>query len=254
VLDPDDHPDAVDIGVLQASRFRRPQPRRVGRCKRGTGLQARHRFEKAHDFVGVQHHRQLARLARVGDALRDLAMAERHAIKEPQRTDRLVQRRPRNAGRHQMDLEGTDIFQTQPVRRAAKIAAELGDGMKVRSLRRRRQIADGHVLDHTAAQRAHLGHRGAPVSRIGLQQPQSSQTGALPSIRLPHSRASGFVQSRYSTFSRVPQHEIPCRVSTEASQVALVVRQRVIAGNLLRQSAFACARHWWGSVGSRASS
>jgi len=163
VLDPDDHPDAVDIGDLQANRFGRPQPRRVGRRQRGTGLQARHRFEKAHHLVGVQPHRQLPRLPRVGDPFRDLAVPEPNAVKEPQRTDRLVQRRPRNAGRHQMDLEGTHIFQVQSVRRAAKIAAELGDGMKVRSLRRRRQIADGHVLDHTAAQRAHLGHRGAPV-------------------------------------------------------------------------------------------
>jgi hypothetical protein len=109
VLDPGDHPDAVDIGDLQANRFGRPQPRRVGRRQCGTGLQARNRLEKAHHLVGVQHYRQLARLPRVRDALRDLAVPECHAVKEPQRTDRLVQRRPRNAGRHQMNLKGADI-------------------------------------------------------------------------------------------------------------------------------------------------
>src|SRR5260221_3463958 len=66
----------------------------------------------------------------------------------------------RRAGRDQMDLEGPDILQTKAIRRASEITAELGDGMNVGSLRRRRQIADRHVLDHAAAQRAHLGHRG----------------------------------------------------------------------------------------------
>jgi hypothetical protein len=65
VLDPNDHPDAVNISDLQANRFGRVQPGRVRGRQRGTGLQARNRLEKAHHLVGVQHHRQLARLARV---------------------------------------------------------------------------------------------------------------------------------------------------------------------------------------------
>jgi putative transposase len=45
--------------------------------------------------------------------------------------------------------------------------------MNVGSLRRRREIADRHVLDHAAAQRAGLGHRKAPVWN-GSQQPDHS--------------------------------------------------------------------------------
>ena len=75
VLDPDHHPAAVDVADLQADRLGGAQPRRIGRRQRGAGLQARHRLEKAHHLVGAQHHRQLARLAGIGDALRDLAMA-----------------------------------------------------------------------------------------------------------------------------------------------------------------------------------
>jgi hypothetical protein len=58
-----------------------------------------------------------------------------------------------------MNLEGSHVLQIELVRRAAEKAAELGNRMHIRSLGRWRQIADRHVLDHAAAQRAHLGHQ-----------------------------------------------------------------------------------------------
>src|SRR2546429_5683840 len=58
-----------------------------------------------------------------------------------------------------MNLEGVDIFQAETIRTAAKIPAELRYRAEVRLLRRRRQIADCHVLDHAAAKRADLSHR-----------------------------------------------------------------------------------------------
>src|SRR6516165_4598034 len=47
-----------------------------------------------------------------------------------------------------MNLERMDILQAQMIRRPAKIPAELRYCVEIRSLRRRRQIADRHVLDH----------------------------------------------------------------------------------------------------------
>jgi hypothetical protein len=58
-----------------------------------------------------------------------------------------------------MHLEGAHILQIEPIRRTSEIPAELRNRMKVGSLRRRRQIADRHVLDHAAAKRADLSHR-----------------------------------------------------------------------------------------------
>jgi hypothetical protein len=60
---------------------------------------------------------------------------------------------------------------------AAEMPAKLGDGADVGSLRRRRQIADRHVLDHASAQRAHRGHRVTSCLRGGMQHPGSSQAG-----------------------------------------------------------------------------
>src|SRR6266496_6156668 len=58
--------------------------------------------------------------------------------------------------------------------------AELHYAADIGSLCRRREIADGHVLDHTATERAHLGHLGTSCPKDGLLTPSSSQTGGDP--------------------------------------------------------------------------
>jgi hypothetical protein len=55
--------------------------------------------------------------------------------------------------------EGPEVFQAEPRGRLAKISTELRNRLDIGLLRRRRHVADGHVLDHAAAKRAHLGHR-----------------------------------------------------------------------------------------------
>src|SRR3954453_23494561 len=75
-----------------------------------------------------------------------------------------------------MDLEGVEVVQRQFIRRAVKISAELRNRANVGSLRRRRHVADGHVLDHAATKRAYLGHLGNSCLRVGCN-PSSSQTG-----------------------------------------------------------------------------
>lgn len=80
-------------------------------------------LQEAHDFVGAEHHRQLARLAGIGDALRNGVMAQRHTVEKAQRTHDLVQRRPGYPGRHQ--VEGADILKFETIRGSAEIPAQL---------------------------------------------------------------------------------------------------------------------------------
>src|SRR4029450_11806622 len=121
---------------------------------------------------------QLARLTRIGDALRHDGLAKRHAIEEPQRADDLVQCRPRDPRCNQMKLKGVDIFQAETIRRAAKIPAQLRYGAEVRLLRGRRQIGDRHVRDHAAAKRPDLSHRKTSCLKGWVaKNPRSSQTG-----------------------------------------------------------------------------
>src|SRR6266478_1575372 len=77
-----------------------------------------------------------------------------------------------------MYLERADVFQFQPIRRFAEIAAELRNRTDVGS-RRRRQITDGHVLDHATAQRAHCGHLETSCLGGGLQHPHPLRQEAL---------------------------------------------------------------------------
>src|SRR5262245_46397840 len=77
-----------------------------------------------------------------------------------------------------MNLEGVDIFQAETIRRAAKISAELRYRVEIRLLRRRREIADRHVLDHAAAKRTDLSHRKTSCLKGWVaKNPRSSQTG-----------------------------------------------------------------------------
>jgi len=94
VLDPDDPPGAVDIRDFQAGRFGRPQTRGIGRGQSGAVANAWNRLQEPHDLVGAQHHRQPTRLARVGDPLGQFGLSKRHAKKETQGADGLVQAAP----------------------------------------------------------------------------------------------------------------------------------------------------------------
>src|SRR5262245_12909466 len=77
-----------------------------------------------------------------------------------------------------MNLKRVDIFQAKTIRGAPKMPTELRYCIEVRLLRRRRQIADRHVLDHAAAERADLSHRKTSCLRGGVaKNPRSSQTG-----------------------------------------------------------------------------
>src|ERR1700724_1538034 len=74
-----------------------------------------------------------------------------------------------------MHLESANVLQLQFVGGSTEIAAELRNRADVGSLCRWRKIADGHVLDHAWAQRAHLGH--LEISCLGAGCTKSSQTG-----------------------------------------------------------------------------
>jgi hypothetical protein len=112
--------DQPDVGDLQKNDFRHAQSGGIDGGQRSAAFRARDCLQEAHNLVGAQYDRQLAQLTRVGDALRHRGLAERHTIEKPKRADDLVQRRPRDSRRNQMNPEGVDIFQAQTIRGATK--------------------------------------------------------------------------------------------------------------------------------------
>src|SRR3954447_23835182 len=93
-----------------------------------------------------------------------------------------------------MNLESVNIFQAKTIMGAAKVPAQLRYGVEVRLLRRRRQIADRHVLDHAAAKRADLSHRKTSCLKGWALTPTILSDGRRWRPPL-NCRDSGFVQS-----------------------------------------------------------
>src|SRR5262249_36602114 len=119
-----------------------------------------------------------------------------------------------------MNLKRVDIFQAKTIRGAPKMPTELRYCIEVRLLRRRRQIADRHVLDHAAAKRADLSHRKTSCLKGGApKNPRSSQPGghycdrpltAAPAAsfnprRYPQARCSAFDSDPFSRKARLTE-------------------------------------------------
>src|SRR3954453_4275257 len=98
-----------------------------------------------------------------------------------------------------MHLEGADVVQLQPVRRSAEIAAELRNRADVGSLRRRRQIAHGHVFDHAAAKRAQIAISILLSEGDGLQHPHPLSQEAIyaTSPLTPRQRLRSIVSANF---------------------------------------------------------
>jgi hypothetical protein len=82
-------------------------------------------------LVGAEHDRQRSGLTGVGNALGNRLLPERHSIEKTQGADDLVEGRPGNPGRDEMNLESVNILELEPVRRPAEMAAELRHSMDV---------------------------------------------------------------------------------------------------------------------------
>ena len=148
----------LSIDDLQPRHLSDPQARRISSRQRDAIARSRNRFQKAHDLLRAENRRKLLRLLAVDDPLERLLVAERDAIEEPQRTCDLVDMRPRPLLRYEMELVGTDLLHAEPIRWTVEMATKLRHRVDVRLLRRTRQIADRHVLDHAPAKRAHCSH------------------------------------------------------------------------------------------------
>ena len=110
--DLDHHAVAVDIRDPQADRFRGAQACGIGGGQCRAGLLGHHRLQETHDLVGAQDRRQPAWPAGIGNLLGDLSSLQGHAVEEAQGAHRLVQRRPGDALRYQVDLKGADVLQS----------------------------------------------------------------------------------------------------------------------------------------------
>jgi hypothetical protein len=125
---------ALEMVTPNRGHFSREQAGGVGRHQRSAMLQARHRREKPHYFVGAKDHRQLLLLARVGDALDHRGPSQSDAVEEAQCRNRDIEGGPRGARFNELDLVGAHLRQPQPVGRLLEVLSEFGDRVYVAAL------------------------------------------------------------------------------------------------------------------------
>src|SRR5215210_7028587 len=121
VLDVDQHPRAVDRGDLQARNLADPQARRISRRQRDTVAQARNRFQKTDDLLGIEHRRKLLGLPAADDPRDGFSLPQRHAVEEAQGARDLVDVRPRALLGDQMELVGAHLLGAEPSRWRAEM-------------------------------------------------------------------------------------------------------------------------------------
>ena len=115
-LNVEQHPFAVDRADLQPDDLSDAHASRIGRRQRNAIPQTRNRIQKTGNLLTVEDRRKLLRLFAGDDALKRLLLAERDAVKEPQRTSHLVDVRPRVLLVDQMQLVSTDVLHAKSIR------------------------------------------------------------------------------------------------------------------------------------------
>ena len=114
-LDVDQHPRAVDGGDPQTRDFPDPQACSISSGQRDTIAQSLNRFQKADDFLGIQHRRKLLRLSAETDPFEGLLLSQGNAIEEPQGACDLVDVRPRMVLCDEMQLVGADLLHAETI-------------------------------------------------------------------------------------------------------------------------------------------
>ena len=94
------------------------------------------------------------------DALKHVVAAQGDPVEESQGGERLlVLAEGDTPFLYEVDQEGANLFGAKMLGRGIKVAGEASDAPDVGLNGLRREIAEGHVLDHAAAQ----GRGGAPL-------------------------------------------------------------------------------------------
>ena len=157
LADADDHALAVDVGDAQAGDLGDPQAGGIGGHEQGAVLEVGDGGEEAGHLVGAQDDRESAGLLGRGDARGDIVAAQGLAVEEAQGAAGLVIVAHGDVPLlEEMEQVVADVFGAEVIGRGVEVAGEAGDASDVGLDGRRGEVAEGHVVDHAAAQGCHV--------------------------------------------------------------------------------------------------
>ena len=148
---------AVDVGDAEVGDLGDPQAGGVGGHQDGTVLEVGDGLEEADHLAGAEDHREGSGLLGRGDAPGDAVAAQSDVVEEAQGAAGLVIVAHGDASLlEEIEQVGADVFGAEAIRRAIEVASKAGDGAGIGPDGRRGEVAEGHVLDHTATQGCHV--------------------------------------------------------------------------------------------------
>ena len=146
----------INIADLQSAKLARPKPRGIGRHQQGPVLEVGGDAEQPHQLVLVEQFRQ--RRWRLGARQIEvrLGQAERDAEEEADAVAGAVAALPGQAVLlAKKDEVVLDLLRRDPVRAAAVVKREPGDGVEIGPLGVLGEAANRHVVEHALSKRGH---------------------------------------------------------------------------------------------------
>src|SRR5438874_2968798 len=180
--DADDHLRAVDAAGAQPNDLARAQPAAIAERQHDMHLEIARHGEQPLGLLRAHYQRQLLRLLEVVDLGGKIVPPQRDAEQKPHPRHDPVAIADAQPALDQVQLEAADVVSCRRVGRAPQKRGKAPAAVDVASLRVAPQLAGGHILDHTLAQRADggiSGHRELLLSEVANTS-SSSGRGSPP--------------------------------------------------------------------------
>jgi len=152
----DDHPRAVDVLDLEPGDLGEPQANSIGGHEDGAVLEIADRLEEPDQFVGTEDDGESLGHLGAGHFLDDPMHTQGYAVEELQGGANLAVVAPGDVTLlDEVEQVRADLFGPEVLGRGVEVPGVTGDAADVLSDRPRREIAEDHVLGHTATKRCH---------------------------------------------------------------------------------------------------
>lgn len=132
LLNPDDHPLAIQIGQVEGAEFGEPEPGGIKRGEDSTMLQIAWGHKDGSDIGVAENRGELALPPGIRDMIQHPRVPEGGVIEEAQGTDGLIKGGPRNLPvMGEVVLVGADVFRPQTIGWGVKVLRKVGDAPQV---------------------------------------------------------------------------------------------------------------------------
>jgi len=168
IFDPQRHRRGIDVAHLELDQLRSAQARAVGDRHRAPVACARSCRDQSSDLFTREDDAQLARhVFGERDHPHRVGAPKRAQVEKPQRRQDLIDIGDIMPSLDEVQAKASHVFVIKRVRRGVEMLGEHRHCADIMLLRRRRETAQDHVLDHPSSKRRHRPCGGVCVGAAG---------------------------------------------------------------------------------------